>query len=108
MQKSRSKMLMTLQHMRELSEEELQDILMWVDSVPLTMDKKNLARDFSDGGWISPFLCIVAHIYKRLSSLRLIRGVSYIYPQTYGSRWPLGDDILILNSRASALWVSRI
>jgi hypothetical protein len=28
----------------------LSDIYNWVDSVPLTRPKKNLARDFSDGG----------------------------------------------------------
>lgn len=28
----------------------LSDIYNWVDSVPLSRPKKNLARDFSDGG----------------------------------------------------------
>lgn len=32
-----------------LIEEELNDIYSWVDSVPLSRPKKNIARDFSDG-----------------------------------------------------------
>jgi hypothetical protein len=32
-----------------LSEEELKDIYNWVDEVPLSRTKKNIARDFSDG-----------------------------------------------------------
>jgi hypothetical protein len=33
----------------ELTEEELNDIFNWVDEIPLTRPKKNIARDFSDG-----------------------------------------------------------
>ena len=32
-----------------IDEEELQLVYQWVDSVPLTRPKKNIARDFSDG-----------------------------------------------------------
>lgn len=32
-----------------IDEEELQLVYHWVDSVPLTRPKKNIARDFSDG-----------------------------------------------------------
>lgn len=32
-----------------IDEEELQLVYQWVDSVPLTRTKKNIARDFSDG-----------------------------------------------------------
>ena len=32
-----------------LSEEELKEIYNWVDEVPLSRTKKNIARDFSDG-----------------------------------------------------------
>ncbi len=28
----------------------LEDLLHWIDSIPLSRPKKNLARDFSDGG----------------------------------------------------------
>lgn len=33
----------------ELSQEELQDLYVWVDEVPLSRPKRNIARDFSDG-----------------------------------------------------------
>ena len=32
-----------------LSEEDLNSIYNWVDQIPLTRPKKNIARDFSDG-----------------------------------------------------------
>ena len=32
-----------------IDEEELQLVYQWVDSVPLSRTKKNIARDFSDG-----------------------------------------------------------
>ena len=36
--------------MADLSEEELQALYCWIDEIPLTRQKKNIARDFSDGG----------------------------------------------------------
>ena len=33
-----------------LNEELLEDLYAWIDSVPLTRPKKDLRRDFSDGG----------------------------------------------------------
>jgi hypothetical protein len=33
----------------ELNENELNEIFNWVDGVPLSRVKKNIARDFSDG-----------------------------------------------------------
>ena len=35
--------------MSELNEEELQELYTWVDEVPLSRQKKNFCRDFSDG-----------------------------------------------------------
>ena len=34
----------------EPAEHELEKLYMWVDDIPLSRPKKNLARDFSDGG----------------------------------------------------------
>lgn len=34
----------------ELDEESLQDLYSWVDAIPLSRPKKNITRDFSDGG----------------------------------------------------------
>lgn len=35
--------------MTDLSEEELQEVYSWIDEIPLTRQKKNITRDFSDG-----------------------------------------------------------
>ena len=35
--------------MYELSEEDLQEVYAWIDEIPLSRQKKNIARDFSDG-----------------------------------------------------------
>ena len=34
----------------QLDEEEMQAIYNWVDEIPLSRPKRNIARDFSDGG----------------------------------------------------------
>jgi len=34
----------------KISEEEMQIIYNWVDEIPLSRPKRNIARDFSDGG----------------------------------------------------------
>ena len=34
----------------KLNEEEMQLIYNWVDEIPLSRPKRNIARDFSDGG----------------------------------------------------------
>ena len=33
-----------------LSEEELTEVYNWVDQIPLSRPKKNITRDFADGG----------------------------------------------------------
>lgn len=45
----------------KLSEEDMQMIYNWVDEIPLSRPKRNIARDFSDGGkWsFSQKICIV-------------------------------------------------
>ena len=39
-----------VQPMAALDEEELKQLYQWVDEIPLTRPKKNISRDFSDGG----------------------------------------------------------
>ena len=34
----------------QISEEDMQLIYNWVDEIPLSRPKRNIARDFSDGG----------------------------------------------------------
>lgn len=49
-----------------LSEEELTQIYDWVDQIPLSRPKKNIARDFSDGVLLVE---IVAHYVPRIVEL---------------------------------------
>ena len=39
-----------IQHSSIDSEKEIEQIYEWVDSIPLTRVKKNITRDFCDGG----------------------------------------------------------
>ena len=34
----------------DLTEDELKPLYMWIDQIPLSRPKRNIARDFSDGG----------------------------------------------------------
>lgn len=49
--------------MAELTDDELQRIYTWVDEVPLTRPKRNIARDFADGV-LTAEICL--HYYPRL------------------------------------------
>jgi hypothetical protein len=42
--------------MPALSEEDIQSLFMWIDDIPLSRPKKNLTRDFGDGGEILKFM----------------------------------------------------
>lgn len=46
-----------------LSEEELNEIYNWVDTIPLSRPKKHIGRDFADGVLMAE---IVAHFYPKL------------------------------------------
>ncbi|GAQ85251.1 hypothetical protein KFL_002260070 [Klebsormidium nitens] len=48
--------------MTELSEAELQNLYTWVDEIPLSRPKRNIARDFSDGVLAAE---IVAHYFPK-------------------------------------------
>lgn len=37
----------------ELTEEEVQSLYSWIDDIPISKPKRNITRDFSDGGWLS-------------------------------------------------------
>ena len=39
-----------LDEMSEFDESELEDLYSWIDGIPLTRPKRNISRDFSDGG----------------------------------------------------------
>ena len=38
------------------TEADLQDLYTWIDEIPLSRPKKNITRDFSDGGDIVKFV----------------------------------------------------
>ena len=40
----------TMRQVRSLDEKDLQDLLMWIDRIPISREKRNLSRDLSDGG----------------------------------------------------------
>ncbi|XP_066867991.1 sperm flagellar protein 1 isoform X2 [Kogia breviceps] len=41
-----------------VDEEALHQLYLWVDNIPLSRPKRNLSRDFSDGGASPPSLCL--------------------------------------------------
>ena len=59
-----------------VDEEALHQLYLWVDNIPLSRPKRNLSRDFSDGGvcsnvcecvrthaWVSP-VCLCAPLFR--------------------------------------------
>lgn len=47
----------------EISEEELQELYRWIDSVPLSKPKRSIARDFSDGLMMAE---VVKHFFPKM------------------------------------------
>ncbi len=52
--------------MADLNEEELQELYAWIDNIPLSRQKKNITRDFSDGVLTAE---VVHHFIPRLVEL---------------------------------------
>eukprot|EP01062_Namystynia_karyoxenos_P071531 TRINITY_DN67107_c0_g1_i1.p1 TRINITY_DN67107_c0_g1~~TRINITY_DN67107_c0_g1_i1.p1 ORF type:complete len:252 (+),score=105.69 TRINITY_DN67107_c0_g1_i1:92-757(+) len=52
--------------MAVMDEEELQELYQWVDSLPLSRPKRNIARDFSDGMLVAE---VLKHFFPRLVDL---------------------------------------
>lgn len=52
--------------MSELSDEQLQELYAWIDDIPLSRQKKNITRDFSDGVLTAE---VVHHFVPRLVDL---------------------------------------
>lgn len=46
----------------EFSEDEIQDLYAWVDTVPLSRPKRNIARDFSDGVLIAETVSLLLYL----------------------------------------------
>jgi hypothetical protein len=53
----------TVRQVRTLDERELQELLQWVDRVPLSREKRNISRDLSDGVAVAE---IIRHFFPKL------------------------------------------
>ena len=69
--------------MHQLSSEDLQEIYKWVDTIPLSRVKKNIARDFSDGVLISE---VVHHFFPKLIELHNYSSTNSISQKAYNWR----------------------
>lgn len=49
----------------DLDEDALEEIYSWIDKIPLSRAKKNIARDFSDGG---SYICTICTNLKTLEA----------------------------------------
>jgi CH-like domain in sperm protein len=63
-----------------LDDEDLQKIYVWVDSVPLSRPKRNIARDFSDGVLLAE---IVHHYFPKLVELHNYSGANSFRQKFY-------------------------
>lgn len=63
--------------------EELQEVYKWVDTIPLSRTKKNIARDFSDGVLISE---IVHHFFPKLIELHNYSATNSVAQKAYNWR----------------------
>lgn len=55
----------------DFDDAELEQLYTWIDSIPLSRPKKNIGRDFSDGGRLYK-LCLVILTFKNDDSFFLI------------------------------------
>ncbi|KAL4470235.1 hypothetical protein ABPG74_011846 [Tetrahymena malaccensis] len=63
-----------------LNEDQLNEIYSWVDSIPLSRPKKNIARDFSDGVLMAE---VVAHCIPRLVELHNYSAANSVKQKYY-------------------------
>jgi len=64
----------------EMTEEELQQLYRWIDAIPLSRPKRNIARDFSDGVLMSE---VVKHFFPRMVDLH-----NYIKAEAFDKKKP--------------------
>lgn len=66
---------------RELNEEALQELYAWIDKIKLSRPKRNISRDFSDGGNSdndAASKCNNYHPMKLSSSVYILHSLLYI------------------------------
>ena len=62
-----------------VDEEALHQLYLWVDNIPLSRPKRNLSRDFSDGGVRSSVcvcVCVCVCVPRSVSSKTRITGLN--------------------------------
>jgi len=75
-----------------LKEDELKEIYNWVDEIPLSRPKRNIARDFSDA-----VLCaeIVAYHFPHLVDIHNYSSVNSVQQKSYN--WNTFNSIFLLD-----------
>lgn len=63
-----------------LGEEDLQKLYMWVDEIPLSRPKRNIARDFADAVLVAE---VVAHFFPHLVELHNYSAANSMQQKTY-------------------------
>ena len=64
----------------DLTEDELKPLYKWIDQIPLSRPKRNIARDFSDGVLVAE---VIAHFYPKLVELHNYSGANAMSPKVY-------------------------
>jgi len=64
----------------DVSEDELQSLYTWVDDIPLSRPKRNIARDFSDGVLVAE---VVAHYFPKLVQLHNYSSANSLQQKMY-------------------------
>ena len=97
----------------DLTEDELKPLYQWIDQIPLSRPKRNIARDFSDGVLVAE---VIAHFYPKLVELHNYSGANAMSPKVYnwqtlnaralkklGFQIPREDFMDVCNCRAGAI-----
>ena len=97
----------------EVADSELKPLYQWVDEIPLSRPKRNIARDFADGVLVAE---VVAHFYPRLIELHNYSSANAMTQKMYnwqtlnqralrklGFQIPLQDVQDVCNNKAGAI-----
>ena len=97
----------------DLTEDELKPLYKWIDQIPLSRPKRNIARDFSDGVLVAE---VIAHFYPKLVELHNYSGANAMSPKVcnwqtlnaralkkLGFQIPREDFMDVCNCRAGAI-----
>ena len=97
----------------DLTEHELKPLYNWIDQIPLSRPKRNIARDFSDGVLVAE---VIAHFYPKLVELHNYSSANAMTQKVYnwqtlntralkklGFQIPRVDFMDVANGRAGAI-----